>query len=93
MILPAQRPIAIAELREDNVTQDLARRTMVFPNLIVMLTPINGVLIGRHAVCSPQYANEFVAELPKACEHVTGCDCPAHTGKYMELIDPESDLS
>lgn len=94
MILPAQRPIAVARMCDED-DDALVTETIVLPNLIVMLSrdPDTGVLYGNHAVCSPNYANEFVESLEAMAEHVTECENPGHAGRYMTMLDPESAFS
>lgn len=86
----AQRPIGGARLINDE--GDLLTETLVFPNFIVLSSPVNGVMIGDHQVCSPQYAAEFLPALARRAEHVNECEEPAHADKTMTMLDPKVDL-
>lgn len=62
---------------------------MVLPHITVYWSHVGDAREGRSFIHGPHTARKFAADLPDECDRVTECDCSAHEGVTMHMLDLE----
>lgn len=86
--------IGLARMCEES-DGTLVTETLVLTNLVIFFgrDRQTGTRIGDHRMCSAPWARRYLAELPSVVAHVNECEDHDHAGRYMEMLDPDAELT